>query len=94
VEIAQIEEQADITDEANAFERILKGEEHGPKRDFIVANAGMLIAAHKPIKGIDNDDLTGQIRGGIDIARDLIDSGQSAENFNNLLKWHESHKQH
>jgi anthranilate phosphoribosyltransferase len=83
----EIEEKEDLAVDTDIIWHILNGEEQGAKRDFILANAGMIIAANRPIVGMTDDDLVGQIQGGIDIARKLINDGTSARTFHALLRW-------
>lgn len=62
---------------AETTEAILAGEETGPKRDVVLLNAAALI-----MMAGDVDDL----KGGIDRARDAIDSGQALAKLD-ALRW-------
>ncbi|WP_248896217.1 anthranilate phosphoribosyltransferase [Haloplanus halobius] len=77
LERAPIEAVAGGDPEANAADlrRIVTGEVTGPKRDIILANAGAAIY----VAGVADD-----LAGGVDAAREAIDSGAAAAKFDDL----------
>jgi anthranilate phosphoribosyltransferase len=82
--IEAIQEEEIVEDEASDFWRIISGVERGPKRDFITANVAALLVAGGKISYSD-EGLVGQLRMGVHIAEELIDSGKSYENFKKLI---------
>ena len=68
------------------FWRILSGVETGPKRDFLVANAALLLVAAHKISTSQDIGLIEQIRSAISVVEELIDSHKAAENFQQLLE--------
>jgi anthranilate phosphoribosyltransferase len=82
--LEDIHEEEDLGTTNNDFWRILSGEERGPKRDFIVANAALLLVAAQQVPPSPSG-LVGQLRMAIKIVEDLIDSHTSEQNFRQLL---------
>ncbi|MDZ8237610.1 MAG: hypothetical protein RMZ69_10635 [Nostoc sp. ChiQUE01a] len=89
LEIADIEEikgEQELKEETNIYWEILFGEkqEFKSKRDFLVANAGLLLVAGEKVPNL-HEDIVSQLKTGVKIAEYLIDSGKSAENLRQLL---------
>lgn len=82
--LREIEEEELLSDDVATLWRIINGAERGPKRDFVVANAAMLLLASRRLDAGEGD-LVSQLRAEVGIAEQLIDSGRSYENFKQLL---------
>ncbi|AUX23785.1 uncharacterized protein SOCEGT47_043150 [Sorangium cellulosum] len=83
VGLAAIREERRLADEVATLRRIVAGDERGPKRDFVVANAGALLAMGEPPAG-GAPDLLGRLREGIRLAQRTIDSGAA---LSSLTRW-------
>lgn len=83
-QLADIREEEDLTTTNNDFWNVISGRDRGPKRDFVVVNAAVLLVAAGRIPATDSG-LIGQLRAGIGIIEELIDSHRSEENFQRLL---------
>ncbi|QSV63938.1 MAG: hypothetical protein HEQ26_15435 [Dolichospermum sp. DL01] len=86
VSIEEIKEKKLVSEEINIFWQILAGEKEyfKSKRDFIVANAALVLVAGNKVSNLDQDIIS-QLREGVKIAENLIDSGKSYRNFSQLL---------
>ena len=84
VPLREIEDEL-LADEADLFWRILRGEERGPKRDFVVANAAALLVAADKIPNAGS--VTMQLRQAVKLVEQLVDSGESHRNFQALLAY-------
>ncbi|KYC42382.1 hypothetical protein WA1_20660 [Scytonema hofmannii PCC 7110] len=84
--LEEIKEEKNLKEEINTFWKIMSGDKQNlqAKRDFIVANAALLLVAGNQIPDLDGNIIS-QLRIGVEIAEHLIDSGKSYENFNRLL---------
>ncbi|MBV9690209.1 MAG: hypothetical protein JO202_10935 [Ktedonobacteraceae bacterium] len=81
-DIQEVEDlQSSIEDD---FWRIISGEEKGPKRDFIVANAAVLVVSANLVSSTEYD-LIGQLRVAVKMIEELIDSEESLKKFKALL---------
>ncbi len=85
-ELSDIEEVEDLIATNEDFWRIVSGEETGPKRDFLVANAALLLVAAHIISEKQHEGLIEQIRSAIEVVEDLIDSHKAERNFQQLLE--------
>lgn len=83
-DLSDIAEEKVLKNDAEIFWRILSGTERGPKRNFIVANASMLLVAGHKVPG-DRADIVTQLRAGTRMAEHLIDSEEAYDNFRQLL---------
>ncbi len=79
----EIEEKNTLDDEIGILHKIISGRERGAQRDFVIANAAVLLVASNKVS-LPNEDLVSQIKQGVRIATDLIDSGKSYDNFKKL----------
>jgi anthranilate phosphoribosyltransferase len=86
-ELSEIREEEDLDVVNDDFWNIISGRERGPKRDFIAANTAVLLVAAGQVPA-ESGDLIAQLRVGIKMVEDLIDSGRSEENFRHLLATH------
>jgi anthranilate phosphoribosyltransferase len=86
VSMEEIKEEKLLKEEINIFWQILAGKKEyfKSKRDFIVANAALLLVAGNKVSNVD-EDIVSQLREGVSIAENLIDSGKSYSNFSQLL---------
>jgi anthranilate phosphoribosyltransferase len=86
VSMEEIKEEKDLKDEINIFWQIISGEKEylKSKRDFIVANAALLLVTGNKVPNLDGN-IVNQLRAGVDLAQYLIDSGKSRDNFSHLL---------
>jgi anthranilate phosphoribosyltransferase len=80
-----IAEQPDVRDDAASFLRVLAGAETGPRRDFLVANAALLLVAAERT-GAGGGDLAGDLWAGVRASEELIDSGAAHRNYRRLLQ--------
>ncbi|MBE9005200.1 hypothetical protein IQ259_09120 [Fortiea sp. LEGE XX443] len=86
VSIKEIAAEEDVKVEMKIFREILAGEKHcfQGKRDFLLANAGLLLLAANKVPNI-HEDIVSQLKTGVQMAEYLIDSGKSEKNFYQLL---------
>ncbi|WP_017313988.1 hypothetical protein [Mastigocladopsis repens] len=86
VNIEEIKAEQEIKEEMNIFWEILSGDKQyfKSKRDFLVANAGLLLVAGEKVPNL-HEDIVSQLKTGVKIAEYLIDSGKSYENFHQIL---------
>ncbi|GHO69218.1 hypothetical protein KSC_081100 [Ktedonobacter sp. SOSP1-52] len=87
-QLADIREEVDLAATQSDIWHILSGEEQGPRRDFIVANAALLLVANQGIIP-PQDSLHIQLREAIARINAVIDSHQVADNFTQLLNAHQ-----
>ena len=79
-----IKEEEDLGATNEDFWKIISGQERGPKRDFIVANAAVLLVAAGKVPDPEVS-LIEQLAAGSRIIEALIDSQRSEHNFRQLL---------
>ena len=84
--LSDIQEVEDLTTNNEDFWRILSGAEKGPKRDFLVANAALLLLAGHKVSTPQNEGLIAQMRSAIATVEDLLDSHKAERNFGQLLQ--------
>jgi anthranilate phosphoribosyltransferase len=87
-DLSEIGEEEDLGTTNDDFWRIISGQERGPKRDFIVANAAVLLVAAGLVPASIGDFID-QLRQGCREIERLIDSGKTEENFRKLLNIHQ-----
>jgi anthranilate phosphoribosyltransferase len=83
-DIQDIEEEKSVKNDAKTFWQILSGDIRNPKRDFVVANAALLLVAGNKVSNT-KDDIVTQLSAGVTIAEYLLDSKLSYKNFKQLL---------
>jgi anthranilate phosphoribosyltransferase len=84
-----IAEEENLSATNDDFWQIITGQARGPKRDFLVANAALLlVAAEYKELPTSNDDLIEQLRQAIQLVEAQIASGQAGENFRRVLEAH------
>lgn len=88
--LEDIQEEVDLGASQDEIWHILSGEKRGPKRDFIVLNAALLLVAQESNSQLDLD-LSTQLQTAIQRIEKLIDSQRVANNFSALLKAHREH---
>ncbi len=86
--LSDIQEVEDLVATNEDFWRIISGVETGPKRDFLVANAALLLVAGHKIPTSQDEELIEQIKSAISVVEELIDSHKAEENFQQLLGVH------
>jgi anthranilate phosphoribosyltransferase len=67
--------------------QIITGRMRGPKRDFLVANAALLLVAAEYMPA-SSGDMIDQLRLAVQLIEAQIDSGQAGENFHHVLEAH------
>lgn len=90
--LEEIREEVDLAATQSDTWHILAGEEKGPGRDFIVANAALLLVANQGIVQ-HQESLHAQLREAIVRINTLIDSHKVIDNFTQLLDSHQQHSQ-
>jgi anthranilate phosphoribosyltransferase len=85
--LSAIAEEEDLSATNDELRQIITGQMRGAKRDFLVANAALLLvaAAYAPVAHIDPIE---QLRMAVRLIEAKIDSGQAGENFYRLLEAH------
>ena len=83
--LSDIQEVEDLTTTNEDFWRVLSGVEIGPKRDFLVINAALLLVAAHQFSTSQDTDLIEQLRSAIPVVEELLDSHKAEMNFRQLL---------
>lgn len=81
-DIAEIAEADDATGDAERFRRVLDGSDRGARRDFLLLNAAVLLAAAGKTSGA---TLAGELRSGAQEIARSIDSGFARRNLEALV---------
>lgn len=84
--LSEIQEEENLSVTNNDIWQIISGKEKGAKRDFLVANAALLLVAAQQTSP--SSDLLDQLKEAVQIVENLIDSGRTGENFHRLLEAH------
>ncbi len=86
VSIEEIKGGSDLKEEINIFREIIfEGKQcFKSKKDFLIANASLLLVAGEKVTNL-HEDIIKQIKEGVKLAENLIDSGKSGNNFSRLL---------
>ena len=83
-DLAGLAEEHTVRDGSQSLRDIVAGRVRGPKRDFLVANAAVLLAAGGAVTGT-GTGLVDRLRAGARLAEDLVDSGAAQDNFSRLV---------
>ncbi len=85
--LQDIAEEEDLSATNDDLWQIITGKMRGPKRDFLVANAALLLVAaeHVPIS---RGGMLERLRQAAQLIEEKIDSGQTGENFQRVLEAH------
>jgi anthranilate phosphoribosyltransferase len=85
--LQDIAEGEDLSATNDDLWQIIAGNMRGPKRDFLVANAALLLVAAE-YQPISRGGMIEQLRQAVQLIEARIDSGQTGENFQRVLEAH------